>query len=734
MIELLEKRPIQSPIQPPSQYFFSQSLEYAYPKHGHVSPDVSRQTLEVLGFQPILPQPGLLDPPSLLVPVQLDRQVIIPQVVEEIKKIAQEMYSNPENIRAEEDISGKIMTIAKYMEMMAMTDLEKIWTQCISGSSNGEIQKIVKELLMDTIAMVGTNPATMFVLKKVEMSEVVAFKSVFALQSAIKSIKTPTNELLRQFINKIQQWKRVNTDEKQSLLTSALLQVSNLFYHAYVNPETMVSNYPVRIYGVFGTRHSAILTNEYIPALKQILEESRQSQNRHLEMVAITALGKLGHHDATKILVKVAEGAHQEQPMVRSLAVHSMKRTAKRNPDMLINVLLAIINNPEENPEVRIAALSILPWAQPRYSELQEIAVRSWVEPSRQVASFARSMLMNLQYTEEPELKHIALRVRNILHLLKPTRHGLQYSKHFDLSNFVEYLLASVSSRVSITNSKVEPVPSKIEMTTDMYLEALGEGLKLRTHSFKLYSQGFEKIIDDILKRYSDYQVASPEITAELQKIAQMINLKKISRPSPSMAFVQHNLIGYEYAAVVDYEHVLPALQKIKQAFARGEMKGRYASVSNFVSLEVFGMNEAGFPIAGKIDNPSVFAVSAAMEKASGPLTGGKAIIRPFWSGKVQSDIAVISPFTNEAVSTGVCMSAQVAIPFEAKLEWRQGEVGITLKVPEATKRSGKNVEMIHMRVLPYTARKDVKTLSPMTMCQDLKKIVSGQPLKTVIR
>ena len=240
-------------------------------------------------------------------------------------------------------------------------------------------------------------------------------------------------------------------------------------------------------------------------------------------------------------------------------------------------------------------------------------------------------------------------------------------------------------------------------------------------------------LIDEVLNRYSDYQVASPEVKAEIQKIAQMINLKKITRPSEAMAFVQHNLIGYEYAAAINYEHVLPALQKIKQAFAGGAKKGRYASVSNLVSLEVFGMNEAGFPIAGKIDNPSVFAVSAGME-ADSSLSGGKAEVRPFWSGKVQSDIAVISPFTNEAVSTGVCMSAQVAIPFEAKLEWRRGEVDLTLRVPEATKRSGKKVEMIHMRVLPYTARKDVKTLEPMTQCQDLKKIVSGQPLKMVIK
>ena len=111
MIELMDKRPIQSPVPLPSQHFFSQSLEYAYPQQGHISQDVVRQTMEVLGTYPILPQPGLSTAPILMLPVKIDRQVVIPQMVQEIKKIAQQLYSNPETMKAEDDISGKIPTI-----------------------------------------------------------------------------------------------------------------------------------------------------------------------------------------------------------------------------------------------------------------------------------------------------------------------------------------------------------------------------------------------------------------------------------------------------------------------------------------------------------------------------------------------------------------------------------------------------------------------------------------------
>ena len=731
MIELLEKKPVSSPIQLPSRFFFSKSLEYEYPKHGGQIPyEVVRETLEVLGTHPILPQPSLTAAPTMLLPVKLNKQEIIPKIVIETHKIARQLFSSPETTSTDQNLSGKILAVSKYMEIMSLNDLETIWNQAVSGSSQGEIQTIIKELLLDTIAMVGTNPSTMFVLKKADTNEVSAFKANMVLQAALNNIQTPTTELLQQFVNKIKQLKTANTPKEKSLLTSLLLQVSNLFYHAYVNPETMAANYPVRIYGIFGTPSSPVLKNEFIPALKQLLSEARNSQNKHLEMVVITALGKLGHHDAAKILVEVAETARPDAPIVRSLAVYSMQRTAKKNPSLLINVLMAIINNPQEVPEVRIAALSVLPWAQPTYSELQQIAVRSWIETSRQVASFARAMLTNLQYTTEPELKPIAQKVRSILHLLEPTRYGLQYSKHFDLSNFVEYLLASVSSRVSAVGSKSEPVPARIASSNDLFLEALGEGLKIRTSSFKLYSQGFENVIDEILSAYTNYGASSPETKAEINKIAQVINLKRRVAPQ-QMAFAQTNLMGFEYASLVRTQDVLRAYESIKQALASGEQKGRYAAARNLVSLKVISMNEAGVPIVYRLDNPTIFAASASIEKRPGEIK--KVVVRPVLASKVQADRVLISPFTNEAVTAGVSMSMQAALPLHGKAAWTRGELDLSLMIPQETKQSGKKVEILDLRIVPYTARKNIETLEPMSQSQDLKKIVSGQPLKQVI-
>ena len=177
----------------------------------------------------------------------------------------------------------------------------------------------------------------------------------------MKSIITPTNDLIREILEFILNMYYANDEQQRPLLTCTLFQFSNLVYRAYVNHSTRKSNFPVRIYGIFGTENSAVLVNETIPLLKQMLQESTQSHNQHMKLVLISTLGKLGHLDAAESLVKVAQGTNNEEPMVRSLAIYSMKRVAKKYPSKIKPLLMAVINNPVEHADVRIAAISI--WA-----------------------------------------------------------------------------------------------------------------------------------------------------------------------------------------------------------------------------------------------------------------------------------------------------------------------------------------------------------------------------------
>merc|ERR1740124_594159 len=357
MMELLEKKPsVSSPMPVPSQTRRETSLVYTYPeqdalKH-QMSSEVIQKTLEILGTVPVLPQPSLTGAPKSLLPVELPKHEIINKVVAQMKVIAREVYESPESCSSRLDIAGKLSTVSKYMQVLCLNDLEQVWTQTLAGIPE-ETKMATKQLLMDTFAMVGTNPATMLVLNKIDAAEISFIKATATIQSAMKSIQTPTKELLRKLVDMVKKWKDDNNEERKKLLTPTLLQLSNLFYQAYVNPSTMVSNYPVRIYGIFGTSSSDVLVNEYIPLLTQMLEASVSNPTKFNKHVLVAALGKLGHLEAVKPILEIAQGHNREEAMIRSLAIYSLKRVAKRNPTVIKPVLLAIVSNPVEHADVR---------------------------------------------------------------------------------------------------------------------------------------------------------------------------------------------------------------------------------------------------------------------------------------------------------------------------------------------------------------------------------------------
>ena len=98
-------------------------------------------------------------------------------------------------------------------------------------------------------------------------------------------------------------------------------------------------------------------------------------QNQQIKLNIITSIGKLGHLKAVEVLKPIITNV-QYNEMVRSLAIYSLKRVAILEPAQVRPILMSIIENIAERPEVRIAAIATLPHAKPTTAELKMIAVR----------------------------------------------------------------------------------------------------------------------------------------------------------------------------------------------------------------------------------------------------------------------------------------------------------------------------------------------------------------------
>merc|ERR1719385_691899 len=270
---------------------------------------------------------------------------------------------------------------------------------------------------------------------------------------------TLTQELMEELVKMIQS---ANVRAHKQLYTSAMLQISNLIYHAYVNPITMRNNFPTKVFGVFGTQESRVLTEKFIPSLV-----------KEIEHIA-PALGGQGPdicgHSCYMNLLKTATPDMLTKIQARRvIAVNALKRIAKMNPTEIRPILMSIIVNPVECAQVRIAAVSVLPFALPTTTEIQKLAIRSWMEPSEQVSAFIASTIRSLAYTQVPELKIVGLKARSVLPLIKNEQYGIQYSHNINYSSFVDYLRLLINNQYQLVNSKESLIPPKVSLKTVYY-------------------------------------------------------------------------------------------------------------------------------------------------------------------------------------------------------------------------------------------------------------------------
>merc|ERR1719295_1591261 len=733
-MSLLKIKPITTQIDVPATTITLKSIVYGFPIEGQqttgeqqLSQEIIEKTEELMGLTPLLPQPSLTQAPHNVL-LTLPKEKIIPQILEQIQKMAREVFQSPESCSSKADLAGKLSVLSLYMRSLNLAELEQFESQ-IMAASRSTGMKTMEQIFYDTLSLVGTNPSTMLVVKKVKEGSLPITLLTKLVSYTIRNIRYPTQELMEELVKMIQS---ANVRAQKQLFTSAMLQMSNLIYHAYVNPTTMRNNFPTKVFGVFGTKESTVLTEKFIPFL---IEEVERTESEHVRLSAILALGKTGHLKGLKTLVKKIEliapitSTPAKMSVVearRVIAVNALKRIAKLNPTEVRPILMSVIVNPVESAEVRIAAVSVLPFALPTTAELQKLAIRSWMEPSRQVSAFIVSTIRSLAYTQVPELKIVGLKARSVLPLIKVEQYGVQHSHNINYSSFVEYLKVLVGSQFQLVNSKESLIPHKMALKKVYY--APSNMYKVKTMEFSAYTYGMDYLLEKYLHFFTAEEQATTPIKEQLTKIAEELKLKTRELPTP-FGFVHGNLAGMEASLYLDSEIVLDTLEKLTTKFEAGhDIEFNHVGAHQIFDASYMFVTETGFPIFATYTMPIIYSVKGSikvspMEGNMVPQALGKVI--PVLNGKLQTHYGIISPFTKEYVGTGVEMSVHASLPLEIEGKMTQGQVELSIRSPVEVERSGLMTK-IHGFIMPYTFKYNLFTVTPFSHSHELKKIVSG--------
>nr|ALO75636.1 vitellogenin 1 [Tigriopus kingsejongensis] len=723
-----------TPLPKPNQPKKLNSLVYQYPKSNHLSSDepVSKEVRPgsegESPFLPILPKPDMHSPSNLM-PISIPKEELRKKVVEEVKAIVRTILDKTETCTNKKDVASYMSTIVQSLRSLNFDDLKHLEEE-IARSQNSESSTFrlsAEELFQDMLTMVGTNPAVLLLKEKIESVE--KRNKAYVIGNTIRNVRTPTKELFKTVFEMV---KSVKQQDKQAY-QAGVLELSNLVYSACVHPSTSNNQYPVRIYGRFCSKDSSFIVEEYIPYLERELESIRGSEGRNDDenvevekYFLITALGKIGQKNILLPLTRIIEGKQTTKPMARSLAVYSLKRLAKRDPSVVRPILLALIDNLAETTEVRIAAVAILPWSQPSVAELQKVAMRSWFEPSKQVASFVYSTLKSLTQTEVPELKPVGLKARTLLHLVKPFQYGIQFSHNLHSQKFVQYLQTAASSELNYVITENSLIPNRVSFSSKLY----GGLWEIQGLSFSVYTHSMDQIVDNILKFLGYESQISDMAQTDLTSIDDLLKLKSTKKDA-AMGLAQLKVLGLEGFYKIDRTSYIGVLEKLSeilrnsQSSDTGPVEFQKTRLQNLINLESFGPSESGFLLYVRKTVPVVLAYKGVYNIATQDRQA-KFDITPIANIKIETNLGVLSPFTKQFIGAGVEAGLHAIGCATIKAEMvKRGQFALTLKKPEEV--NGK-VELMHIYMKPYTVARDLTRLVPTCKDSSVKIIQTMRP------
>merc|ERR1719347_579463 len=738
VFELLKQETVTTPLVLPTYLVKIKHLYFHYPevsmtssKPLELSEEIKNKIESESGVRPMLPMPDLVSAPKMLVPISLEKEEIIRQVIDQFVRLSQEMYT-ANSSPAEGDVAGHLNIIAKSLRPLSLVDLKAVEAKLEAQIATLPVAhiKVIRTLFYDVVAMIGTNPAVMLVKERIlDTTKIDTVQAVSMIQTVAASIRTPTPELLKELIAFVKINLKPLAQERTMLYNIVLVQGSNLLHRACIAP-TRVQTFPVNVYGQFCTPTSEPVA-QWIEFLKQ---ELVAEQNQQIKLNIIVALGKLGHVKAVEILKPIVSNV-QYNEMVRSLAIYSLKRVAVLKPAIVRPILMSIIENIAERPEVRIAAVAILPHAQPTVAELKMIAVRTWLEPSKQVASFIYSTLKSLAVTEVPELKPLGLKVHTILPLVKPVVLNVQYAQNLHFAKLVNYLQMVVHQEISWVASPESLIPARMSVNALIY----GQEYAAQGPAFTAYIRGMEKWIDLIMKYTLKFQTTT-QVRTQLAKITEELGIAKKPIVAPEI-FAQAGLFNTEVTAYLNEPMVVEALSQLADQLNRDftSLSGKktFEITKALKPLEVEGLGpcDAGLPIYIERSLPMVVALKGETEIELEQISGLKvpktvrAKVVPAINMKFEMNMGVISPFTQEIIGTGLTMGGHLITPLEMSVARQKNQVALNIKVAKEIQRE---LCMFHAAVTPFNFKKNLRVLAPISKAASIKPILSVAPLKSL--
>merc|ERR1719431_45329 len=200
------------------------------------------------------------------------------------------------------------------------------------------------------------------------------------------------------------------------------------------------------------------------------------------------------------------------------------------------------------------------------------------------------------------------------------------------------------------------------------------------------------------------------------------------------LAFFNAEITGYLNEPMI-VEALTTLADELNRDFATLTGKKTFEITKALKPIEVEGLgpSDIGLPIYIERSLPMVVALKGETEMELETVSAIKVPktlrvkVVPAINMKFEMNMGVISPFTQEIIGTGLTLGGHLTTPLEMIVSRTTNQVSLDIKIPEEVQRE---TPMIHAFVTPFTYKKNLRLLAPITKATSLKPVLSGVPLK----
>merc|ERR1719481_1331784 len=462
----------------------TENLTYSYPTGDFFSSSKSARSMVPQGQQSEqhLPQPDMTSAPVSPYPRPENNQESKEKFVQTFIEMLELSKKSPESSSRHGDVLNQAANLALIASTFSYDDLNDCWSKCQSQLVSSLYQKqTALNVFCDVLSMSATNPSVKFISEKLKNGQLEGETGSWIAANMIRSVRTPTEQVIQELTSLLQNQRIQGCKLLRSTISMTLTQ---MVHKACVDETSSVFDFPTSVYGQFCTQNSRVIKKELIPFLQSSLYQLKDE-------------------------------LRQEEPSPKTM--NKLIRSAARNPTKYRQVIIALIQNNAENEEVRMAAVSALPYCSPASADLQKMAVMTWFDSSKQVASYISSTLQSLKDMPLGSIEQqteLSQKAEEALKLAKPYHYGIQTSQNLKIKQILDTLKASVGMHLQYVNSEESAIPRNMYIKSDVNSRVS----KTKQFETSVYVQGADKVIEkvqDLYKMLYQQQQDAPQKQAE---------------------------------------------------------------------------------------------------------------------------------------------------------------------------------------------------------------------------